>query len=398
MGSWNTTCGVSATPIVGGNHVRLFFLASNKNSYDVDLKRDSLYKKYLSYPYSDFQMIGGLGIKATYYDYGRYEFDENTIESQHILNTIKENYVMNLPSKGRNEHVNIPAEKLNFEKIQEMIHDGNLYLSALMSDKVLDFVTVMAVHEDVYQVLINEVTEEYSRDGYNYLSFDDVLKKEDKRFKEWEKRCKSEIEKYKKYFPEEMDEQKKEKEALNMVRSIVRFGEDYEKHYSFRYMDNLSLMTGMLSEFPSENSKSVLDKITEAKHFVKKLEAHNLMLRPTVTSGQTYSFSEDAIFLNKIADAIASLESNEDYIPTKKCSQMWQEINYSDLESYFVDGWGVDPEENEYWVPLQTFKEKYKEMKKVLLTPEEFLKKSEYNFIKEFLLNKELDVHIIMDL
>lgn len=408
MGSWNTTCAVSSTPIINGSKVRLFFLASNKKSYNPDLKRDSIFNSYLSYPYSAFRVIGGLGVKASYDDYGRFDIEESSIEAQVILNSLKNCYTMNerkedIKDNFDNEFINIPAEELTFKKIQKMIHANQFFMKSFMSDKIFDFAAVMAIHEDVYNVILNEVTEVYTgNDGcaYDYLTFEDVLNKEVKKYQTWESDCIKEAEKYKSVFSNESDEVIKTQKAMNMAKMMVRYSPDYELHYSNQHFNPLEAMLDLLPNHPEESKESCIKKYGEVKHFRDKMEAHNMMFRPMMTSGQTYDYANDVLFLQKIANAVATLDSGfeeEEHVLTKKCSKMWQEAKLSEFANYIKEIWG-DEDKHEYYEQLNEFKEKYKDTKKMIITSEELVENESYGFLKKLVMNKELELHITMDI
>lgn len=317
MGDVKATCAVTGSAISSGQPVRLFFIGSNKGGYKATSELASISKGSISFHYDDFKIIGSVGIKANYVNYGRYKFDENSIEAQHILNEIKYFYVKNTVSPDRdlfNSHsVDIKRENLNFNKIQFMVNEGDLYISSY-GRQFLNFVSVMAIHEDIYQMLINEETVHYipSLNGYKTMYLKDVVQE---RLKEYE-RLKGRIEKEKDrvldtIFEGELKTEKLQITALKIACSTLKLGEDYERHYVYGSRDSLSLLLEIYQNYPDETEESIVTRIIESRLFSEKLDQHNIMIRPTMTSYETKNIEDTIEFYKRTLLVLKDISEKE---------------------------------------------------------------------------------------
>lgn len=309
MGSWKTTCSVSATPISSGHPVRLFFIASDRMKYRASSERSSISKGSISYSYNDFKVIGSVGLKAYYRDCGKYLFDENSIEAQHILSEIKGSYIKNptdLHNEGFDEKsINISTEDLNFKKIQFMIEEGDLYLKSF-TPGVLNFVSIMAVHESVYQMMINEETSSYdiSISDYKTKGLSDVIQEGLQEYKKWKIQIEEEKMNFVDIFLNKANTEEEKKLAYDKARKLsmttLRFGQDYERHYVFKGKDSLISFLDVYHEFENETEEGIVSKILEARLFFNKMEEHNIMIRPTMTSCEIKNIEDSIDFYKKL--------------------------------------------------------------------------------------------------
>lgn len=183
MGSFNTTCAVSRTPILEGQKVRLFFLVWNS----FDLHYSSRTKGLLSipgmesfcYPYDLYKVIG-YPLLATYKDYNNYEFEDKDIEKL-TLDQIRSVYIPNTIQEGFKEkdynrfHDFLNIEHLeNMEKVQDIIHSGSLRCK---TPHGVSFITNMAIHEEIYQELILKHNWKSHSGNKNYDFFYNEIKK-----------------------------------------------------------------------------------------------------------------------------------------------------------------------------------------------------------------------------
>lgn len=333
MGSWKTTCAVTSAPISSGQPVRLFFIASDRMKYRASAERSTISKGSISYTYNDFKIIGGMGIKAFYSNMGRYVFDEKNMVAEHIIEEIKNAYVPNPENLDKenfyDDFINIPAEKLDFKTIQRMIEEGDLYIKSY-NPGVLNFVSVMAIHESIYQMMINEGTTHYipKINDYKTKFLQDVFNEEWDNYLIWKDNIEKQSHGYLDLFikkDEVSDEQnmiKAKKKALYSAMTMNKFGQDYERHYVFRGQDHLVSFLNLYHKYPGETEESVVFKIIEARLFSRKLEEHNIMIRPTMTSCETKNiddtiqfYKEMIVSLEKIADTEFEIidEEDEDY-------------------------------------------------------------------------------------
>lgn len=316
--SWNTTCSVSAAPISSGQPVRIFFIASDRMKYQASAKRSSISKGSISYSYNDFKIIGSIGLKAKYTDYGYYLFDEKSIEAEHILSEIKECYEFNKKNQDNESFdsisVNISKEDLNFNIIQQMISEGDLYIRSF-NHRILNFVSIMAIHEPVYQMLINEETVSYepSINDYKTKNLSDVIMEQISKYYIWKNLIDTEKDKFIDLSLNKNleDIKKATKRAIFTTQNIHRFGQDYERHYVFRSRDSLLHFLENYHLYSGETEESVLIKIIESRLFSRKLEEHNIMIRPTMTSYETKNVEEFIDFHKKIISALEIVSSKE---------------------------------------------------------------------------------------
>lgn len=315
--SWNTTCSVSSAPISSGQPVRLFFIASNRMKYQDSAKKSSISKGSISYSYNDFKIIGSIGLKAKYTDYGYYIFDEKSIEAEHILSEIKECYELNQDNENcNNKFVNISREDLNFSIIQQMISEGELYIRSF-NHEVLNFVSIMAIHEPVYQMLINEKTVVYDPkiNDYKTKNLSDVILEQISQYYIWKNFIDIEKERFIDIFSDKDSDLEEIKEATKKAvfttQNIHRFGQDYERFYVFQSHDSLLDFLEKYHMYHGETEESVLIKIIESRLFSRKLEQHNIMIRPTMTSYETKNVEDFIDFHKKIISALEIVSSKE---------------------------------------------------------------------------------------
>lgn len=331
MGVLNKTCSISNTPILDGQKVRIFFLASCRGKYQ---QQSALFSNTESYflpnIYSQYKMIGGIGLEAVVDDETScsFHFDHHSFQAKYILKKIQEQYFMlnkceegkNYVSLAEDESFNISKEKLTFEKVLDLINKGDLYLNSIMRKDVVDSVSIMAVHEDVYQMLLDDSQEEYTReDNYVQMTLDYFFKVELKKREKWKNESQTRAESYKKRILDmKKDWSEKEtldldKNALSFAYAMNKFGQDYETSYALNGNDPYSGMLCLKVEIEDPISEDeIFKKIVEEKFFVKKLDEYNLMLRPTITSGDERDYDQHIKFLGKMEKVVLGIKEKQD--------------------------------------------------------------------------------------
>lgn len=303
--SFNTSCAVSYAPIKKGNKVRLFFLVSDTFSIG---------KGYKCYAWDDFKLLGGVSIKATYDEYGEYSFDEKTVFSQYVHHIITSKYQENIPVEGvkyneMHDHMSVNKDSLSWRKIQSMIHSGRLFLNG-SGDSNLPFVSIFAVHESIYQVMINQISDQENIE------------------KEVEEEMGSTLEinymnaynKYKEQYTEVLKERKlTEKEIESVIKDLAEramvnypLTEQNKRSYSNQAIygidDSLKGIRNFIysnkKSIKSANLKSVLHNIIEVDKFVLAMQVACKMFRPAMGSGSDSGFHVN--LMREMADALDS--------------------------------------------------------------------------------------------
>lgn len=416
MGSFHTTCAISHSPIREGDKVRLFFLASQPNWYKFDPLRDSLNKGCQCYAWDDFQVIGGISLEAKYSDYNTYEFDEESIFARYIRWIIRSNYAMNVPVEGQeyneyHDHMNVPVDDLDWEKIFDMQHSGRLFLKGYGSGP-LPFVGIMAIHESVYQIMLNEPFEVYTGKGehpYKMVTFESALAK--KMATDDQAVLNELAEEFKQYYKDDdWTEEKINEVSLKMAQhKLDSISENYNLKYVYSngktpYSQLRDLMNHNNNKDDSDETKvnlgnvsldDIKAKVYEGEYFNARFDDRHFMYRPLMTSGQEHDLVKDGIFWSKVSAAIGSIGSEweeEEHVVTRKYSKSWQEITVSEIMEPLVDWY--EPDDKEFIEYKNLFDELLKDKEKVIISAED-LNKPEFSAIRSLIWNTSIDLHII---
>ncbi|QOI71855.1 hypothetical protein pEaSNUABM47_00372 [Erwinia phage pEa_SNUABM_47] len=423
MGSFNTTCAVSNTPIREGDKVRLFFLLSHRFSYNFDPLRNSISQGCQCYPHDDFTVIGGISLEAEYTDYNTYSFDQESIFANYIHSIILRDYEMNVSEEGKeynpyHDHMDVPKSDLTWEKIQDMMHSGRLHLRSYGNCN-LPFVTTMAIHESVYQIMLNEPFERYIGypDGMDYRSdfhpyetvdFNSLLANEltKNNSEEIEKRTQELIEIFKDQFEAEPE---KEDEILNMIKRMVKrelsSRRDNGYEYAYAIMSPLEELRELAEtsktdeenevEFTPFTDVDLISKTFEGRFFDGRMYTHNIMYRPIITSGQEHDLTSDGIFWMKVGAALMTINDrweSEEHFGTTKYSEQWQEMTYDQMIAGIKE-WYEETDE-EYSDFVTSLNELFKDKHEIEIKVEDF-KNPEYKFISMYIWNKMLPLRIL---
>ncbi len=396
MGSFNTTCGVSNTSIREGDKVRLFFLLSKSFNYKFDPKRDSINKGSQYYPWDDFTVIGGVSIPATYADYGYYNFDEKSLEALYIHNIITKNYVENIPKEGSDDnysddYMNIKVNDLSWKTIQGMIHNGCLYMNNDMyynKESNQPFVSIFAVHEKVYQVMIGskENIEKELNEGFDIDEYTEILNKHIESLKGkvedgelTENQAKEKAEKITDFI---FEHKIKEKQNRFFNLQPVAYKEDP--------ISGIELLVKKLTLKEIKN-KDIRRSVLETDKFLICMYCYNLMLRPVRTSGQDGDLESEVNFMRRIASAVENIpEKWDDTLSTNKFSLNWQEVNFSDIQKRIKEYYKhLNDEEYLYFAKMIEGKDK------IIIEPEDWEKNKYYEYLGDLFSNKVLPLHIL---
>lgn len=422
MGSFNTTCAISKSPIREGDKVRLFFLVSKAffNPY-FDPKRDSVYADAGCYSHDNFKVIGGISLPATYEDYNTYSF-EDTVLSDYILDWIKNNYAENVPVKGveynvYHDHMSVKVEDLDWEKVQDMIHSGRLFTKGFGGN--YPFVTKMEVHESVYQVMLQDQSTIFvcddSDDGYHYApyNFDIALAAALEKHKntnntdELNKLYEKNLVVFSDMFDgEDMSEEQKSEEVRKIAMTFSKMELELpstENDFSHTFVQNQTNIVKEISRYAHENNieydeEFVVREDAEGVFFNTVMERYHLMYAPHMTSGQDVELSADALFHQRIAGALNSIPNQweDDYVNTEKFTKTWQEVNLSDIIAFINDCYDADSEEyTEIIAKIDDYR-KQKEHIDIQEFGQEQFADPELKFITDFIYNKtiNLELHI----
>lgn len=374
MGSFNLTCGISNAPIRSGDKVRLFLLCGKTFSgRNPDLKRDMIYKGESANHYINFDVIGGISIKAIYDDYNNYQLNDKSIFPEHILNTIKKYYLMNSAQDKESDrdkkYSNISSENLTWDKIFKMIHYGYLHLDIRSHRK--GFVNTMVVHESVYQACLKTKIELYEN--------------QDKQssYKDFVKFCTA---------------QRKANPTSYRYPFVEHdFDNSNLNQYAFLSKSNLKLLEDLSKEKDfSVTMHDIEKRYYESLFFTMVLEEQGYEYNPSMTTNQeSSSLSEHQNFWDKISFSLNTLNekrSIKDFLPTKSFMYSWQSIKLSELKE-FIDGYG-DAEDR--LKSLNKLLSSYSVGDEIKIKASDF-EKAKYEFIHYSLLNNTKDLIIQYD-
>jgi hypothetical protein len=420
MGSFNTTCAVSNSPIREGDEVRLFLLASKKQYIKADLKKTGLAHGCQCYPWDDFEVVGGFPLKAKYSDYNTYEFDEQSVEARFLMMILRQNYAMQTREEGKDygnwdaDFFDIEASALTWELVFEMNHRETFWFKGY-ADYNFPYLGIMAIHESVYQIMLNENYEVYTgypegedwNTGYHpyeNMNFQIALERELARDLEIEKAIIAK--EYYEYFQDDVKSGKMTEDQMHersMRMAEMRLNDRNRNRREYAFGIHGSIYNGMveaLSYFNEKNPEKVieidhialrtLDK--EASYFNNRMFARNIMYRPIMTSGQVHDLTADGQFWQQVGVALSTLNSEwegEEHVETKKVSFSYQELHIDEIYQKLAD-WGIEDITKIQECIERLFNGTETD---VVVTVEE-LNKPENKELKALLWNKGLDLHL----
>jgi len=420
MGSFNTTCAVSNTPILEGDEVRLFLLASNKLYIEKDVKKTGLAHGCQCYPWDDFQVIGGFPLKAKYADYDDYTVDEESLEARFIMMKLRQNYLMQTREEGKEyrgweeDFLDIPASDLTWPMVFDMHHRECFWLRGYGNYNT-PYLGIMAIHESVYQLMLAEDHEVYVGypDGMDYRSdfhpyenrnFQISLQKELTRDLEIEKAIIAK-EFYSMYQDDlksgKMTEEQMHDRCNRMSEMRLSDRDSYKMHYAYStssiYREFVDALTGFNEKNPERAVEIDLTAIRtlefEAMYFNERMQARNLMYRPIMISGQEHDRAADSVFLHKVAAAVGALAApweEDEHVVTQKFSATWQEVSVPQIVERLTDWYEGDDELDEHLAYIHAL---IGDKDVVVFSPED-LGKEENKFLRSLIWNTSIDLHL----
>lgn len=367
MGSFNTTCAVSKTPIRYNQKARVFFLIMNTFEHHYHNREKGFFSSILQgsqcYPWDNFKVIG-YPMLGVYKDYNQYEFEDKYLEDLN-LSIINKIYIPNTIQEGKEEKdYNKYHDYLNIEKIidmkqlQDMEHSGAL---RVQSHHGVSIIAKMAIHEDVFQQLIKpnifgintiEYDKKYSKEQY-YEHLLDIINNKNKLIKDKDMDIDSK-------FIDYMIQDK-----LNQIF----------KHEGF-YQTYPNLI------FSEDQKEKILESYTDYIWTAYFFQQYKLEFLPVMLSGQEVDNYDHSIMLKKLSTIVENLKSDyeeESLTLYKEVSEKLY-ISLNELEQKFHE-WYDDEE------PLTDYSNFVKEVKEKNI---EFLNLDEENSLTDFLLNYPL--------
>ena len=322
MGDIRKTCAISHAPIFEGQKVRLFFIASDRLRYNIKdpAKIASISKGGITSSSYDFKVIGTVGLEAVIAnEYGRSKFNEKSIEAVNILNTIRESGLFYSEKEDTIKNVD---KNITFKQVFALIDKGNMYIKSLSSD-VLDTVALMEVHESVYQMMIDEKIEKYSREKGDYYfqtfktRFDETMKS----YAELKVKVDNYVENYikriidKKSIDIANDENVEQLRALALCSaySFYDLGQSYENDRVYMSEKTFAKMIQMLDSFPKETPESIIAKIVNARMFFENMDLKNIMIRPSMEAYETKDIEDIINFHNRVAKELKKINDSMDF-------------------------------------------------------------------------------------
>lgn len=419
MGSFNTTCAVSNTPILEGDEVRLFLLASNTLYIEKDVKKTGLAHGCQCYPWDDFQVIGGFPLKAKYADYDNYTVDEKSIEARFIMMKLRQNYLMQTREEGKTyngweeDFLDIPASDLTWDLVFDMHHRECFWLQGYGNYNT-PYLGIMAIHESVYQLMLDEDHEvyvgypegmDYHSDFYPYenRNFKISLQKELTRDLAVEKAIIAK--EYYSSYQEELKSGKITEEQMyarcdRIAEMRVADRDSHRMNYAYGTRSIYSEIVDAVTSFNKNNPESSVElDLTaihtlefEAMYFNSRMQARNIMYRPIMTSGQDHDRAADSVFLHKVAAAVGTLAEpweEDEHVVTQKFSSTWQEVTVPQIVERLND-WYEGDELDEHLAYINALIGD----KDVVVFSAEDLGKEENKFLCSLIWNKSIDLHL----
>lgn len=395
MGSFNTTCAVSRAPIREGNKVRLFYVVS---------EGQVIGKGGECYPWDNFKIIGGGAIPAEYADFNNYDFDEDSLFAKYIQNYIKQEYSENISIEGEeyndcHDHMDVNVKDLTWQKIQEMVRSGRLFLKDFQGEKC--FVAAFVIHESVYQVMIHsketidakikEVLSCYN----NMMGFKEAADIN-------KARLEADVESGKITFEQQTD-------IANKIafESIAKTNLNKIK-FSFigQAVSNVSgskvhkeVITFAKNNGFEKAEEEVFRALAETERLLETMLVENVMIRPIMTSGQGGQAKDTASFLRHLADAVESIKVNweDDDVGVNvefcKESKEWQQVKLSNIKTEWEETSDIEDEEYAYLCEIIEGKDK------LIISPEEWDNgESFYNVLADVIgesLDTSIELHIL---
>jgi|AGFT01.1.fsa_nt_gi hypothetical protein len=327
MGSFNASCAVSKCSINPGDRVKLIPIVSTTSlhsQYSTDM-----HKGFGCYCYDYFTFLG-LPMDATYEDYGNFEMVDN-FNSQYNLAIIKENYT-STPMPANKTYVSdrdgydLKAEDLDWEKIGELIHFGNMNLDSTSDLSRRKFMGYFPIHESVYNLMMQRRHEMYFNNHFQDVSlqeyFDNKVQELSGNSREFEEK----VTEYMDLFGDSIGETNKfgqiitAEEIYDKAVRMAQFSlESHSNRVEYSYKNSASKsnintkyneITGKVLE--GQNELDVIRSMCELTFVVCALNAFQIPILPPMTAGQEYDKTEHASFLVKMGSELMNLQQESE--------------------------------------------------------------------------------------
>lgn len=348
MGSFNTACAITGTPIIPGQKVKLFVIIQNGNY------RGPMVGGSLCYPW-DLYNIVGLPMNAEYADYNNYEMDDSeqwVVEGN--LKLIQEKYVMNVVEEGKtledynkyHDHMNIPKESLDWETVEDMIHSDRLFMRNWRGKAI---VHLMAIPVEVYDVLMQGSFQIWRED----ITLNGLQEFVDYKWNNLQKKLgeqNEEIEAHRKTLTERIGQTitptNQEPYVLTQEK-VDEFMELFTSRFALRDMDDR--MEWLDDIYTIRDimgvTEEVMKRVYETQFLAGQLMIYNHVIRPAMLSGQEWDFKDHGDYLIKLGNAVKTMHYHheDEQLPVEnivKVDSVYQ-IKFSELEST-IKGWFQD--------------------------------------------------------
>lgn len=389
MGSFNTTCAVSRATILEGNDVRLFYVVSEGKSIG---------KGCECYPWDNFKLIGGVGIPAKYADYNNYEFDENSLFARYIHDQIKSEYSENVSVEGKeynpyHDHMDVNIKDLTWQKIQDMIHSGRLFLNGYQGEKC--FVASFSIHESVYQVMIeskesiDEKLKEVMGSYNDMVGFREAVEKNKARlaadFESGKITYEQQADIANQIACESMKQLNANKIKFGMVGQATSNVGGPQLHRD--------IIAFAKSNGFDKAEEEIFRALLETEILLDTMFVQNVMIRPVMTSGQCGEPKDSAVFLRKLANAVENIKSkwhDESGVKVEVCkeSKEWQQVKLSNIKTEWEET--LDIEDGEYAYLCEIIEGK----DKLIISPEEWDNGESFYDVLADVIGESLDTSI----
>lgn len=358
MGSFNTTCAVTKAPILEGQEVYMFWLASNpfaSNESKINGRDHGWFKSLFQgigcYPYDNFRVVG-VPMVGTYQDYNNYgDFDKlveeinlRALNDIYTPNTVKQDEDGNdIEYNEYHDYVGEKDSKLDsIEQAMNMEHSGALR-GEIYGYPVT--ITRMAIHADVVRKLILNGTRSsgWGDDIKSFTFEDDVndIVKEVSASPEL-------TAEHQKFVDKLREDAGDDKEKLNELEEFIETLKDSQR-LSFNAPRREFLVGGsgvLLGDNAcSETEEKVARGIATTTWINNWFFSHNMQWVPDISSGQEWCFTQSADTLLQLSNIVRGLKpewSDEEALPFKLVTQdPYYTITHDEIYQQLSD-WGVE--------------------------------------------------------
>lgn len=407
MGSFNTTCAVSKTPILEGQKARVFFLVMNTFPLNYHKRTTGLFSNIYAgsqnYPWENFKVIG-YPLLGTYENYNNYSFEDKEMESLN-LEIVNGLYMPNEVIDGKSisdynsshDHMRIPVIK-NMEMLQDMEHSGALRVKSCHG---VALVCKMAIHEEIFQKLILSGKRKINYDNQPSYFKDHIEYYKEKLLNE-ELELSSNYDDVIRIHEETLKSQlNKEDKNGNLItldyieNSINKFKKVMLSSDKRRLFENDKIQRFLEQTYITDDvEKGFSDNVIYA--FVTSIWTAEWFLdnryefAPVLLSGQDYDYKESAKMLSEISNIVSDLKNrwqDEDSISFEEEHIVKKHLSLKILKEKIEEWYGKKDD---------TYIEYIKIEKELNKTKPDYIMFNDNSDLSEFLKNKDV-VDIVED-